>query len=71
MSKALPELDNPKFRVFSKSGRSKATPTGGTYLCRLEGCRGMRVVVRWSNNIITHPCSKGMKTRKDGNWQIL
>lgn len=38
--------------------------------CRLEGCRGNRIPVRWPNGQITRPCTEGMEQRPDGDWQI-
>jgi len=44
--------------------------TGAERLCGLEGCGGVRLVVRWPGGKITWPCVKGMKLTPKG-WQIL
>ena len=44
--------------------------TGGMFLCRLEGCGGVRVAVRWPDGRVTYPCTKGMTERMPGIWQI-
>ncbi len=43
--------------------------TGGSYHCQLSGCRGLRLIVRWSDGKRTAPCTKGMCF--DGaSWRI-
>ena len=44
--------------------------TGATRICRLAGCGGMRMVVKWEDGRVTYPCAKGMAWRGDA-WQIL
>jgi len=41
-------------------------PTGSTRVCRLEGCTGRRMGVRWSDGKLTFPCTKGMKWSPKG-----
>lgn len=48
----------------------KGRTTGRAYRCQLEGCTGYRIVVKWEDGHITHPCSKGMKLSRKG-WRIL
>ena len=44
--------------------------TGGAYRCRLEGCCGWRLAVRWEDDTLTNPCTKGME-RDERGWRIL
>jgi len=46
--------------IIAGDGKTKGSATGGGYHCRLEGCRGWRIGVRWADGDITFPCSKGM-----------
>ena len=39
--------------------------------CRLEGCTGLNLHVKWKNGKYTWPCTKGLKVRKDGHLQIV
>lgn len=57
-------------KILSSDGRLVGTPTGAEWLCRLEGCRGVRITTRWPNGKITHPCSKGLVNNGDGNLRI-
>ena len=43
--------------------------TGGTRTCTIEGCRGVRVGVRWGDGKLTWPCTEGMH-KVDGAWYI-
>lgn len=56
--------------VLSRDKKKKGTTTGGCYRCRMEGCPGLRVGVRWEDGKITFPCSKGMARTKKG-WKII
>jgi len=59
-------------RVYARHTKSaKGITTGGLFLCRLEGCGGTRVAVRWPNGRITFPCLKGMEVQQDGSLRIL
>lgn len=42
--------------------------TGGTRTCGLDGCRGVRVGVRWSDGKLTWPCLKGMTA--EAGWSV-
>lgn len=58
-------------KVISKDGKEKGNLTGGlAFPCKLEGCRGKRIGVRWGNGKITFPCSSGMKILENGDYQI-
>ena len=48
----------------------KGKTTGRAHRCRLDGCSGWRIVVKWEDGHVTHPCSKGMLLGKKG-WRIL
>lgn len=56
--------------VYSRSGKLKGDIIGTTP-CALEGCRGIRLIVRWPDGKSTRPCSKGCETRPDGDLQIM
>lgn len=58
-------------RCTSHVPRHRGRLTGGTRLCQMDGCGGTRYGVRWPNGRITWPCVKGMKARKNGDWEIL
>ncbi|MEW5936010.1 MAG: hypothetical protein AB1816_20705 [Bacillota bacterium] len=57
--------------VRSRDGGLEGAVTGRTWRCRLEGCRGVRVEVRWPDGTVTRPCSAGMREVEPGVWQIL
>lgn len=57
--------------VWSKDRVEQGRATGGERECRMEGCRGRRIVVKWPNGKITHPCTKGMRAISDTEWEIL
>ena len=63
-------LDDFK-KILSRDGKSTGIPTGATRHCRLEGCNGLRIYVRWKDGKTTYPCSKGLvATKKPGVWRI-
>lgn len=47
-------------RDYRKTRKPSGRATGTTYPCRMEGCTGVRVMVRWPDGKVTWPCSKGM-----------
>ena len=55
--------------VISKDGEVGHTE-GKAHRCRLEGCSGMRLHVKWNDEKMTYPCTKGMRF-EDGVWYIL
>jgi len=57
--------------VRDRSGTMEGTVTGRTWHCRLEGCRGVRVEVKWPDGTVTRPCSAGMREVEPGVWQIV
>lgn len=56
--------------VYSRDKKLKGKTTGAAYRCRMEGCMGIRIVVKWQDGHKTHPCSKGMRRNKT-HWRIL
>lgn len=61
-------------KVYGRKSTSFARVAGtitATSVCNLEGCRGLRLHVRWPDGKRTRPCSKGCDFRKDGNLQII
>ena len=56
--------------IFSRSGNEFGVRTGGTRLCPLAGCNGLRIFVRWPDGRLTEPCTKGLIQRPDGQHQI-
>lgn len=75
--RAMKEILNSKIETpkgvtvhGSKDYKLKGKTTGRAYRCRMDGCPGYRIVVRWEDGHFTHPCSKGMVLTKRG-WRIL
>lgn len=56
--------------VYNADGSIKGTAKPHGYRCQMDGCTGKRLVVKWPDGKVTRPCTKGMFTRQDGNWQI-
>lgn len=61
MKSDILNLSIPNQKVFSRDRRHIGRTTGSTRQCRLEGCPGTRIGVRWSDGRITWPCSNGLK----------
>ena len=57
-------------KVVSRDGDFNGVTIGGSYPCKMEGCRGTRLSVRWDDGKVSFPCTKGM-TYHDNTWQIL
>jgi hypothetical protein len=57
-------------KVLSRGEAMTGEATGHTRPCTLHGCRGARLQVRWPDQRITYPCTKGMERVPDG-WKIL
>ena len=55
--------------IWSRDGKQAGVATGGQHLCRLHGCTGVRIAVRWPDGRHTFPCSKGIVAKR-GRWQI-
>jgi hypothetical protein len=58
------------FFVYARNGRERGVKIGSRS-CNLEGCRGTRFCVRWTDGSVTWPCNHGMKLRRDGHLQII
>lgn len=56
-------------KVRSRDGDIGRT-NGNSRVCRLEGCTGRCLSVKWSDGKYTYPCTKGMEF-KNGVWHIL
>jgi hypothetical protein len=58
-------------KILSRDGKSTGTTTGSRQTCRLSGCTGIRITVRWKDGKHTYPCTKGLvATKKPGVWRI-
>jgi len=55
--------------IWDRTCSLQGVATGASYPCRLAGCNGIRITVRWPDGKHTHPCSKGIVAR-DGKWKI-
>jgi len=66
---AMDDMFEKGTAIYSRDGKLAGIVTGARYPCRLEGCSGMRISVRWPDGKHTFPCSKGIVARK-GRWQI-
>jgi len=47
-------------KVISRDGKTFGRTTGGERHCQIEGCKGTRLGVLWSDGKLTFPCTKGM-----------
>lgn len=46
------------------------TTTGGRRPCRLEGCKGGQIAVRWEDGTLTYCCTDGLLFKND-SWKII
>lgn len=53
-------------KIYNQAGTEFGIATGHTKSCMMESCRGVRVLVRWSDGKRTWPCSAGLQPFKDG-----
>jgi hypothetical protein len=56
--------------VLGGGGTPRGVASGRTSRCRLEGCGGERVHVRWDDGRRSYPCSWGLKELPTGEYQI-
>ena len=57
--------------VLSEDGKEKGITTGRNHDCRMEGCNGLRLVVKWEDGTRTFPCTKGMTYNENKKtWRI-
>lgn len=66
----LSAVERGATRVYRRGGRGRPGEVVGYRRCRLEGCLGVRIITRWPDGHRTEPCSRGMRLRKDKQWQI-
>jgi hypothetical protein len=60
-------------KVYGRHGSKLENVAGeitGTSLCRLEGCGGTRLHVKWPDGKRTYPCAKGCMVQADGSLRI-
>jgi hypothetical protein len=60
-------------KVYGRQGSEFENVAGevtGTSLCRLEGCGGTRLHVKWPDGKRTYPCAKGCMVQVDGSLRI-
>jgi hypothetical protein len=60
-------------KVYGRHGSEFENVAGeitGTSLCRLEGCGGTRLHVKWPDGQRTYPCAKGCLVQADGSLRI-
>ena len=63
---------NTKKIMLSRDGKEKGRIINeNSYQCRLEGCRGWRMSVRWDDGKLTYPCSHGTKSIDENTYQII
>jgi hypothetical protein len=67
--------DMPKgTKIYSRKTKGEkqkvGITTGAFHCCRLEGCPGTRVTVKWPDGRTTHPCSRGLLDHKGGGLEI-
>lgn len=66
----------PKY-VLNRDGTERGETTGSSRFCRLDGCGGRCIGVRWPKKRgqkrarITFPCTKGMKRVDAETEQIM
>lgn len=46
--------------VWNRGRTQFGKPTGSEHRCQLAGCNGVRVAVKWPDNKISFPCSRGL-----------
>jgi hypothetical protein len=56
--------------IVSRDGKHTGTATGSTHYCRLEGCGGVRVSVKWAGGKRTFPCSRGLLAVNPNTFRI-
>jgi len=59
--------------ILSRRDRTKfgVIVNRAAYPCRMEGCTGMRMHVRWNNGSRSYPCSKGCECIASGLEKIM
>jgi hypothetical protein len=62
-------------RVYVRKGAGEddniyGIVTSNTERCRLEGCGGYRIRVKWKDGRITKPCSNATHIEGENAWRI-
>lgn len=70
MGKSKSGLPESGDECLSRDATDTGRFTGSNYPCRLAGCTGVRLGVKWSNKSVTWPCSKGLKKLEISKWQL-
>lgn len=66
-----PYVGEKNITVYSKDGQKKGKTTGGSKTCKIDGCLGRCIAVRWDDGALTYPCTKGMEYTDNGTaWRI-
>lgn len=61
-----------EMNILSRSGNMRGEIVNPMWQkCRMEGCTGWRMRVKWENGEVTCPCSKGCKTLDEHTLQIM
>ena len=60
-------------KILSRDGKHVGTATGGNARqCRMEGCKGERIGVRWDDGKLTFPCTAAFQFDKRRKmWKLL
>lgn len=56
--------------VCDRHGTETGRIVGRPSFCRMEGCGGVRLRVRWPDGQLTSVCTEDMFRRADGRWQL-
>jgi hypothetical protein len=57
--------------IWNAQNTAQGTFTGEERPCRVKGCRGWRVQIRWPDGSVTWPCSRGFQVQIDGSARIV
>ena len=67
----MPEKERTPKYMLSRDGSKKGVIKNmRSRPCRLEGCTGMRIHVKWPDGRSTYPCSKGCRRIDDDTMKI-
>jgi len=64
-------LVKPGSRIVDREGTTYGITTGDWHSCRMEGCNGLRLTVKWQDGKTTFPCSAGLKKIGPNIWKII
>ena len=62
----LPRIGSP---FLTREGDVEGKVVGYQH-CRMEGCHGQRIGVRWPNGKLTWPCSLCCTANAEGVWKV-